>query len=347
MGGEEYKEPYPGCIRVPRRSAERFLRLARRLVSREYRVEQCGDSVCIPVVDVDAALATAGDAGLGAEECRHRFTPREKPPRSLRELFPGLELHSYVAVGDIVVFHPRTSTPLSDLEAAARYLVAERGYRSVYAKLETTGVERRAKLILLAGEDNPVTLLREYGLEFAVDVSKAYVNPRLGYERRRIALQVKNGELVLDLFTGVGGHAIHIAHQAKSEVLAIDINPRAVELLAVNIRRNKSRLKGLVHPLQADASTAPRLMWRKVDRIVSDNPTMHDRFINVECSLSKEGTVIHHYMVANDDAAPASVLGAYREHGCIVSLLDYRRALPYSPRKSIWSLTLRVDRLLR
>ena len=347
MGGEEYKEPYPGCIRVPRRSAERFLRMARRLVSREYRVEQCGDNVCIPVVDADAALAVARDAGIPARECRHRFTPRGKPPRSLRELFPGLELHSYVAVGDIVVFHPRAGIPLSDLEAAARYLVAERGYRSVYAKLETTGVERRARLILLAGEDNPVTLLREYGLEFIVDVSKAYVNPRLGYERRRIALQVKRGELVLDLFTGVGGHAVHIAHHAKAEVLAIDINPHAVELLAMNIRRNKKKLKGLIHPIQGDASTAPRMIRRKADRIISDNPTMHDKFINVECSLSKKGTVIHHYMVANDELDPSDILTVYGEHGCLVSLTDYRRALPYSPRKSIWSLTLRVDRLLR
>ena len=346
MGGEEYKEPYPGCIRVPRRSAERFLRLARRLVSREYRVEQCGDSACIPVVDAAKALAVARDAGLAAEECRHTFKPRQKSPRSLRELFPGLELHSYVAVGDIVVFHPRASIPLSDLEAAARYLVAERGYRSVYAKLETTGVERRARLILLAGEDNPVTLLREYGLEFVVDVAKAYVNPRLGYERRRIALQVKQGELVLDLFAGVGGHAVHIAHHVEAEILAMDINPHAVELLAMNIRRNKGRLKGLIHPLQADASTAPRLVRRKADRIISDNPTMHDRFINVECSLSKEGTVIHHYMVASDELDPSNILTVYSEHGCLVSLTDYRRALPYSPRKSIWSLTLRVDRLL-
>jgi tRNA (guanine37-N1)-methyltransferase len=347
LGGEEYKQPYPECVKVPKKSANRFLKIAKSIVSREYWVDQCGDNVCIPVSDADTALNIAGDNGIKAELCTHVFKPRERRPPSLKEVFPDLDLHSYVIVGDIVVFHPRAGTPTSLLAEAAEYLVSERGYRSVYMKLETTGVERKARLELLAGEDNPVTILKEYGIEFIVDLSKAYVNPRLGYERRRIALQVRPRELVLDLFAGVGGHAIHIAHLVPAEIVAVDINPHAVELLGANIRRNTGKLKGLIHPIHADAQTIPEMIRRRFDRIISDNPTMHDMFIGVECSLSRKGTIIHHYMVAGDDEDPRGLIEVYREHGCIVGLVDYRRVLPYSPRRSIWGLTLRVDKLLK
>ncbi|MCE4614031.1 MAG: hypothetical protein F7B60_00660 [Desulfurococcales archaeon] len=344
MAGEEYKEPYPWCVRVPRRSVEIFLRVARRLVDRGYLIESCGEKVCIPARDEVESLRVARENGIPAEGCSHSFKPRNKPLSSLKELYPELELHRYLTIGDIVVFHPRIGIRLGKLREAAEYLVRERGYRSVYAKLDTTGVERKARLIHLAGLDNPITVFREYGLEFKVDVSKAYANPRLGFERRRIASQVHSRELVLDLFAGIGGHAIHIANIVNAEVVTLDINTSAVELMAENIVRNGKKLKGLVYPILGNALYAPRIFRAVFDRIIADNPTMHKEFIGVECRLSGEGTMIHHYLVHGEEFNNDSIIRLFARNGCKVSVLGYRKVLPYSPRKNIWSVTLRVDK---
>ncbi len=344
MGVEEYKEQYLKCVRVPGRSVEAFLRVARRLVNRDYLIERCEGKVCIPVKDTAESLRVASENSIPAEGCTHSFRPRRKPPQSLKELYPELDLHSYVAIGDIAIFHPRTSIPLEKLVEAAEYLVRERGYRSVYAKLSTAGVERRARLIHLAGLDDPVTVFREYGLEFKVDISKAYVNPRLGFERRRVASQVHSGELVMDLFAGIGGHAIHIASTVNAEVVALDINPSAVELMAENIARNKRKLKGLVIPVLGNALYAHRTFNTVFDRIIADNPTMQEAFIGIECRLSREGTIIHYYLVHSEELDDTSIVELFGRNGCKVSINGHRKILPYSPRKNIWSVTLRVDK---
>src|SRR5207244_5720838 len=81
----------------------------------------------------------------------------------------------------------------------------------------------------------------EFGLRYLVDVEHAYFSPRLGSERWRVARQVRPGEVVVDMFAGVGPYAILIARTRKPKsVHAIDANPAAVELLRENARRNRA-----------------------------------------------------------------------------------------------------------
>jgi tRNA (guanine37-N1)-methyltransferase len=314
-------------------------------VNKDYVIENCGSRVYIPVKDLEESLRIGAENNIPVERCTHVFRAKKKSPPSLKEMFPELDLHSYVAIGDIVVFHPRIGVSLEALRRAADYLVSERGYRSVYAKVETAGVERKARLIHLSGEDNPITVFKEYGLEFKVDIANAYANPRLGFERRRIASLVQRGEMVIDLFAGIGGYALHISNMVEAEVVALDINSVAAELMVENIERNQRKLKGLVHPVLGNALFAPRMFNRTFDRVIADNPTMHDEFIGVECGLSRRGTVIHHYMLSGEELDSVYVSRLFEGGGCKVSILEYRKVLPYSPRKNIWSVTLRVDKL--
>jgi tRNA wybutosine-synthesizing protein 2 len=49
---------------------------------------------------------------------------------------------------------------------------------------------------------------------------------------------VKDGEVVVDMFSCVGQFALHIAKGAEVEVTAIEINPYAYQFLVENIRLN-------------------------------------------------------------------------------------------------------------
>jgi tRNA (guanine37-N1)-methyltransferase len=71
-------------------------------------------------------------------------------------------------------------------------------------------------------------------------VTKVYFSPRLSQERLRIAQKVRGGEVVIDMFAGVGPFSIQIAKKFNNvKVYAIDTNPVAIQFLKQNIALNK------------------------------------------------------------------------------------------------------------
>lgn len=105
---------------------------------------------------------------------------------------------------------------------------------------------------LVAGENKTETVYREHGCILKVDVSKAYFSPRLQFERLRIAKLVNVGEVVVNMFAGVGSFSIVIAKKSKpSKVYSIDINPIAIKYLKENIALNK--VENIVIPILGDA----------------------------------------------------------------------------------------------
>ena len=63
-----------------------------------------------------------------------------------------------------------------------------------------------------------------------------------------MAALVQAGEVVADLFAGVGPFAVLIGKLCpEAKVYAVDINPDAVELLKINARAN--RVESRVYPL--------------------------------------------------------------------------------------------------
>ncbi|MFQ5711145.1 MAG: class I SAM-dependent methyltransferase family protein [Candidatus Geothermarchaeales archaeon] len=114
------------------------------------------------------------------------------------------------------------------------------------------GRYRLRRLEWLAGERRTVTTHREYGCLYRVDLAKVYFSPRLSHERMRIASFVGEGEIVVNMFSGVGPYSILIAKTCPgAKVYSIDINPDAVGLHKVNCRLNK--VVGRVVVLEGDA----------------------------------------------------------------------------------------------
>ena len=94
------------------------------------------------------------------------------------------------------------------------------------------------KMELLAGEDNMVASVNEHGCLFEFDYSKVYWNSRLQTEHQRIAAKVKEGDIVFDVFAGVGPFAIPVAKK-KNMVYANDLNKVSYESLIHNGEINK------------------------------------------------------------------------------------------------------------
>ncbi len=130
------------------------------------------------------------------------------------------------------------------------------------------GEYRLRRLYHLAGEKRTTTIYKEHGCLFKVDISSAYISPRLSYEHLRIARLVGEGEAVVNLFSGVGGFSIIIAKHSRAQIVySVEMNPAAYRLLQENIRLNG--LEGKVKAYFGDARrVSENILRSRGDRIL-------------------------------------------------------------------------------
>jgi tRNA (guanine37-N1)-methyltransferase len=336
--------PVP-CIKVYKVDVERALSILSRagVLDDRFRFGRLGDFICIPVRDVEVASSSLSGL-VGFEVSELDLEPRPSKPRGLGVVFEGLS--SYSVIGDIAVFNWRSEVPDVDVyRRAALHLMSEQPrIKAAFLKWDTFGELRVQRLLHLAGEDRTRTVHREYGLSFHVDIARVYFNPRLATEHRRVAEESVDGEMVLDMFSGVGGFSIHIASLRRARVVAVDLNPVAASLAALNVVENRRRLKGEVTVLRADAALLPRILKPVFTRIIMNHPTASKYYIGEACRLAGRDTIIHYYTkTINCREAEEEVLERVGSCCRRVEVVYCRSVLEYSPSQAVYNVTLRVS----
>jgi tRNA (guanine37-N1)-methyltransferase len=167
--------------------------------------------------------------------------------------------------------------------------------RSVFYQASAVEGEFRTRgLEILAGEDNTETEYKEFGCRFTVDVKNAFFSPRLSTERDRISNLVQNGEVVNNMFAGIGMFSIMAAKKKKCTVYSLDINPIASKLCETNIGLNK--LAGNIISINGDASEIIKeQLMNKSDRTLMLLPERSDEFLESAINTTKDGGIIHYY----------------------------------------------------
>lgn len=204
---------------------------------------------------------------------------------------------SFDIVGDIAVI--KISEEIEEHKRAVAEAVM-RANKHVKTVLNQTspvyGTLRLRELEWIAGEKKTTTIHREFGCVFKIDLAKAYFSPRLSYERNRIAMLVKPGEVVVNMFAGVGCYSIIIARNSEAEkIYSMDINPDAVGLMEENIKLNKVGYR--VVPILGDAGEVIERRLRGVaDRVLMPLPERaYDYIEAANAALKPEGGWIHYY----------------------------------------------------
>jgi tRNA (guanine37-N1)-methyltransferase len=163
-----------------------------------------------------------------------------------------------------------------------------------YQSSPVEGDFRIRNLELLAGENKTQTEYKEFGCRFLVDVEKVFFSPRLSTERNRISDLVKDGEIVINMFGGIGMFSIMAAKKKKCTVYNIDINPDAARLCEKNISLNK--LTGNVISLHGDASQIIKeKLEGKGDRVLMLLPERSDEFLDSAIDATKKNATLHYY----------------------------------------------------
>lgn len=204
---------------------------------------------------------------------------------------------SYDVIGDIAIIRVTGKSRKYSRIIAETIMNVQKNVKTVLAQTSSVcGDFRLRKLNFVAGENKIATVHKEYGCLFSVDVGKCYFSPRLLYERMRIAKQVVNGEVVVNMFAGVGCFSIVIAKHSKAKkVYSIDVNPAAIQFMQKNIRLNKVYRE--VIPIQGDAKEVIEKRLRcTADRVVMPLPEKAFEYLPHAVSALKEaGGWIHYY----------------------------------------------------
>lgn len=205
--------------------------------------------------------------------------------------------HSYDIIGDIAITHPHGKQNKSGEGAARNIMNIHRGVKTVLAQTgAVSGDFRLRRLEYVAGERKTATCHRESGCFFLVDVERCYFSPRLSYERMRVATQVEKGDIVVNMFAGVGCFSIIIAKHADAErVYSIDMNPEAVNYMKKNVRINKVYAK--VVPMLGDAKKIIEEKLRNMAaRVIMPLPEKAYGYLPFALlALRKTGGWIHYY----------------------------------------------------
>jgi tRNA (guanine37-N1)-methyltransferase len=259
-------------------------------------------------------------------------------PEDLKELLPT----SFDVIGQVAII--KIHEDILDYKNAIgeALLRANKTLATVAMDLGVEGVERVRNLTIIAGNQSTETIHREYGIELEIDPSQVYFSPRLATEHHRVAKMAKEGEIIIDMFCGIGPFPILIAkNNAAKKIYAIDINEKAIMYLKKNIEKN--RVSNVI-PMKGDSrEIVPTL--EHADRIIMNLPHSAFEFLPTALANIKHNGTIHYYEVMSHDAKKMrlneieSLTGKHR-----INLLDSKEVHTYSPDSSLYCLDLRVEK---
>jgi tRNA (guanine37-N1)-methyltransferase len=264
-------------------------------------------------------------------------------PKELLQWLP----HSLDIIGEIAVVELHNALNPYDSQIGEAIMVVNSRVKTVYAKEGgVEGVHRVRPLRLIAGKNQKTTTHIEYGVKLAVDVTQTYFSPRLGTEHDRITGLIQSGEVIVDMFTGVGPFALLAAKRHKVEVYAIDINPHAIQCLQKSLELN--RLIGKIIPIAGDARTIiDEQLVGKADRVIMNLPNYAFSFLDSAAKAVKpDGGIIHFYGVTTPSSTQATleveVLHQLAEYGLSAEITAVRVVRPAAPHEEQIVLDLHV-----
>lgn len=322
------------CVRVPREDGERTRQeLADAgLIDQRYRIHADDGSIFIPVTDREAVPANLEVVDREVDRRTNNTLPRDfldEPP-------------TYERLGDIALIDE--DDPTRAIEVADALMASTLPIRAVLNRAsKIKGTERVRDWEILAG-DRTETIHREFGAEFAVDVTEVYFSPRLATERNRVVSQVEDGERVFDMFAGVGPFLIPAAMRGARGV-GVDINPTAIAYLEENAHRNG--VADHITAINDDVrSVAPEYAgW--ADRIIMNLPHSASEFLPEVATIADDECRLHYYDIQGDEApfeAGHDALQAALSDTFELSIIEERVVRSYAPHEVNVCLDVRLQR---
>ncbi|GFO96240.1 trNA methylase trm12p Wyeosine biosynthesis [groundwater metagenome] len=304
--------------------SEGVLDRSRKLVKRNGLIE-------IPVTDSESG------PGLVEQEEPEFYIPKKTLgsildiPENEKELLPS----GWLLLGDVIIITLRQELEIRKKDIAKALLSIYPGCRTVLLDRGISGKMRQPMRELISGEKTE-TIHRENGCQFRLDAMRIMYSQGNLYERMRMS-RLGKGEVVVDMFAGIGYFSIQMAVHSKPEtIFAIEINPVSFGYLRENIRRN--RVEDIIEPVEGDCSLiAPRGI---ADRVIMGYLNAHHYIEHGIRALVPGGVLHYHEAVpeAVEQRPVERIVEAAGKLGRKVEIIEARKVKKYSP--GVWHVVV-------
>jgi tRNA (guanine37-N1)-methyltransferase len=320
------------CIKVPKKKGEtvRRMLLELEILDNSLKIGVDETFLYLPLTREPAPYERK-DFPEETELTEYDFECQEKKP--VPEDMLGFS-PAYEIIGDIALLENHDLDTQNALKIADALLRTQPNIKTVLKPLTPViGEFRVREFEIIAGEPTTETIHREYGCRYKVDLARAYFTPRLSTERSRILSRVKEGDIVVDMFAGVGPFSIQIAKSKKPlKVVAIDKNPDAVHYLRENIVLNSAKN---IEAIEGDAREEAKKFAGTADHVIMNLPHNAFEFLDSAVLLTKPGGIIHYYGITPEDDLFESSIELIRKAaekaGRKIEIMEKRVVRSYAP----------------
>jgi tRNA (guanine37-N1)-methyltransferase len=327
------------CLVVPKKKAEPVRRrlLEKSILRRDLQIRSDAKNVYLPIsqrIDLGYPVETADFKEVEEQVTDYRVLV--DVPEELRPLLPS----SYDTLGSIALVKMADEVAPYAPQIGKAIIATQKSIKTVCMDSGIVDEFRTRNVKIVAGDKTTETVHREYGMTFKMDVAKVFFSPRLATEREVVAKQVEAGEVIIDMFAGIGPFSLLIAKTRSPKVVyAIDLNPEALRFMKENIALNKAVA---VTPILGDAREELAKL-EKADRIIMNLPHDASGFVADALRALKPGGTIHYYEIMEDTALQPrldEIADTARREGRVLKELDRRKVKSYSPTMTFYGLDL-------
>ena len=253
-------------------------------------------------------------------------------PKKELSLLPS----SYQKIGDIVIINTKKELWEYDKQIGQMILKNIPNTRTVCRRTDfITGQFRQPNVKVIAGEKNTETTHKEHEISYKLDVSKIMFSKGNLTERRRLIDQVKQDEVIVDMFAGIGYFSIGLGKSSKAKkVYAIELNPESYHYLWENIKLNKVESK--VTPIFGDCKKECESLGKIADRVLMGLiPTPKD-YLDAAMKVIKKNGIIHYHSTLQENESHEKLLFEINDvaakYGFQVDLISWKKIKSYAPK---------------
>ena len=188
------------------------------------------------------------------------------------------------------------------------------------------------------GEDNPIVEHKEHGVTYRFDMTKIMFSKGNINERKYLGSLIVPGEIIIDMFAGIGYFSLPIAKNAEPQkIYSIEMNPLSYKFLVENITINQ--FEQIIIPIKGDCKIeVPKLAKSgiRADRVIMGVFPAPKDYITEALTVAKDLGTIYHYEGVEEKGTYLRLFEEFNEvakrFDCSCELLDKRFVKSYGPK---------------
>ncbi len=247
---------------------------------------------------------------------------------------------SYQVVGHVLLLKLPKIKSLKQKRKVALAILALIPYVKTVCEIkDIKGEYRQPSVIILAG-NGTVTTHKENDILYKLDAANIMFSKGNLNERKRLINQVKDGELIIDMFAGIGYFSLGLAKYSKArEIIAIEKNAEAYNYFAENIMLNKLTN---VSAMQGDCTIAAPALKGMADRIIMGYLPGTDKFLPYAMLMAKNSCIVHYHNTYKTNELWKKPIGeiesAAKKFGFSAAILTKKKVKSYAP--NVWHVVV-------